>query len=135
MLFQVDLTGEPAEDVFREFWRGRKSDEDVRDFAQALVRGVLRHRVALDQTVGASAEHWRVERMAVVDRNVLRLAVYELLFDDETPPPVVIDEAIEIAKRYGSAESGGFINGILDDIRLRLERGELQRPADPEADD
>ncbi len=73
--------------------------------------------------------------MAVVDRNVLRLAVYEMLFDDDTPPLVVIDEAIEIAKRYGSAESGAFINGILDDIRIRCERGELRRPTQPDAGD
>ena len=134
MLFQVDLTGEPAEDVFREFWRGQRSDEDVRDFAQTLVRGVLSHRLALDAAVAASAEHWRVERMAVVDRNVLRLAVYEMLFHDDTPPPVVIDEAIEIAKKYGSAESGAFINGILDHIRIRHESGDLRRPAEPDTD-
>ena len=134
MLFQVDLTGEPAEDVFREFWRGQRSDEDVRDFAQTLVRGVLSHRLALDAAVAASAEHWRVERMAVVDRNVLRLAVYEMLFHDDTPPPVVIDEAIEIAKKYGSAETGAFINGILDHIRIRHESGDLRRPAEPDTD-
>jgi N utilization substance protein B len=133
MLFQVDLTGEPVGSVFAEFWKGQSAETEVRDFAESLVRGVLKHRETLDGAVAASAQHWRVERMAVVDRNVLRLAVYEILFHEETPPPVVIDEAIEVAKKYGSAESGSFINGILDDVRLRRDRGGLRRPVEPDA--
>jgi len=133
MLFQVDLAGEPVDSVFGEFWKGQKAETEVRDFAESLVRGVLQHREVLDGAVAASAQHWRVERMAVVDRNVLRLAVYEILFHDDTPAPVVIDEAIEVAKKYGSAESGSFINGILDDVRLRRDRGALRRPIEPDA--
>ena len=108
MLFQVDLTGEPVEEVFRQFWRGQNAEAEVRSFAELLVRGVLDHREDLDVTVGKSAENWRVDRMAVVDRNVLRLAVYEILFHAETPPAVVIDEAMEVAKKYGGAESGSL---------------------------
>jgi N utilization substance protein B len=125
MLFQVDLTGSPAAEVFEGFWEARTVDDDVRRFAERLVRGVVKHREALDEVVRASAEHWRVERMPVVDRNVLRMGVYELLYDPATPPIVAIDEAIEVAKRFGNAESGAFINGVLDSVRRRLEAGEL----------
>jgi len=128
MLFQADLTGSSPEEVFREFWSGHEVDDDVRAFAERLVSGVLEHRAALDAVVSESAENWRIERMAVVDRNVLRMGVYEILHLPETPPVVVIDEAIEIAKRFGSLESGAFINGILDDVRARHESGRLRVP-------
>lgn len=126
LLFQLDLTeADPADADFGRFWSGQSPAIDVQRFAEQLVRGVLAHAAALDGIVGASAEHWRIERMAVVDRNVLRIGVYEMLFHPETPAAVVIDEAIEIAKKYGSGESGSFINGILDDVRRRCERGEV----------
>jgi N utilization substance protein B len=102
------------------FWTSLEADEAVRSFAERLVNGVLADREAIDRRIVEAAEHWRIERMAVVDRNVLRLAVCELLWR-EIPPAVVIDEAIEIAKRFGSEESGGFINGILDSVRARVD--------------
>jgi N utilization substance protein B len=128
MLFQVDLTGSSVTDVFAEFWKGQSAEEDVRSFAERLVHGVVDHRTFLDKVVGVSAEHWRIERMAVVDRNVLRMGVYELVYEEDTPPAVVIDEAIEVAKKFGSVESGAFINGVLDDVLRRSHSGELQRP-------
>jgi N utilization substance protein B len=131
MLFQLDLTDSSVADVFVEFWKGQNAEDDVRAFAQRLVHGVLGHRAFLDSVVTASAEHWRIERMAVVDRNVLRMGVYELVYETDTPPVVVIDEAIEVAKKFGSVESASFINGVLDDVRRRAHRGELPRPDDP----
>ncbi len=125
MLFQIDLAGSAPEEVFEQFWAGQAAADDVRAFAEGLVRGVASERHALDAVVAGSTENWRLERMAVVDRNVLRMAVYEMLFDPEMPPVVAIDEAIEIAKKYGSEESGPFINGILDSVRRRIERGEV----------
>jgi N utilization substance protein B len=80
----------------------------------ALVRGVISHLPEIDAQVAQQAEHWRLERMAAVDRNILRLALYELMFTPDTPPAVVIDEAVELAKRYGSEHSGPFVNGLLD---------------------
>jgi N utilization substance protein B len=127
ILFQIDLTGGAPEEVFDDFWEGQEVREDVREFAEALVQGTHRERPTLDDVISSSAEHWRVERMSVVDRNVLRLAAYEMLFEPDTPPVVVIDEAIEIAKRFGTEDSGGFINGILDDVRRRIDRGEVTR--------
>ena len=79
--------------------------------------GVVQERPRLDRAISDQARHWRLERMAVVDRNVLRLAVWELFFDADTPPPVVIDEAVEVARRFGSEQSASFINGILDAVR------------------
>jgi len=125
MLFQIDLTGTTPPDVFATFWTGQETGEDVRAFAERLVLGVAGELRALDRAIAVSATNWRIERMAVVDRNVLRMAVYELLHDPATPAPVVIDEAIEVAKKFGSEDSGSFINGILDDVRRRVERGEL----------
>lgn len=127
MLFQIDLTGSAPEEVFAEFWLASTTDVASRAFAERIVRGVVEDRRELDRWIVGSAEHWRLERMAVVDRNVLRLAVYELLHESDTPPAVVIDEAIEIAKRFGSGESGAFINGILDSIRVRIEERSRSR--------
>ena len=121
ILFEVDLAGAPIDDVMERFWSGRKAETEVRGFAEQLVRGVLAGRQAIDDRIGSAAEHWRLERMATVDRNVLRMAIHELLTGDN-PAPVVIDEAIEVAKRYGGEGSGSFINGILDEVRVRLER-------------
>jgi len=123
MLFQLDLAGGSPDEVFEPFWEGQETDDEGRVFAERLVRGVTAEKARLDRTIAAAAENWRVERMAVVDRNVLRLAVYELMHEDDTPGAVVIDEAIEIAKRFGSEQSGSFINGVLDAVNRRLARG------------
>ncbi len=120
ILFQLDLTGGSPAEVSAQFWSGAAADDAERSFAERLVCGVTRQRQILDEWIVASAENWRLERMAVVDRNVLRLAVFELLEDVQTPVAVVIDEAVEIAKRFGSADSGAFINGVLDAVRRRI---------------
>lgn len=125
MLFQIDLTAASPGEVFRTFWVDQTGEEDIRAFAERLVSGVCGERARLDAVIAGSAENWRIERMPVVDRNVLRISIYEMLFEPETPPLVSIDEAIEVAKRFGTGESGGFINGVLDDVRRRIERGDL----------
>ena len=125
MLFQIDLTGVSPRDVFHDFWADHTTASEVRGFAEELVLGVYGDRRELDRWIIGASEHWRIERMAVVDRNVLRMAVHEMVHDPETPDAVIIDEAIEVAKKYGSEESGSFINGVLDAIRKRKERGEL----------
>ena len=125
MLFQIDLTGASAQEVFEDFWNP-PVEEAVRRFSEQLVLGVFERRRDMDRVISAAAEHWRVERMAVVDRNVLRMAIYEMLYDAQTPSAVAIDEAIEVAKKYGSAESGAFINGVLDAIRRGIDDGRIQ---------
>lgn len=127
MLFQMDLSGDAPETVFREFWAGQPSAVDeVRSFAEDLAAGTWGARDGLDRAIATCAENWRLERMAAVDRNVLRLAAFELLHRPDTPAAVAIDEAIEVVRKYGSEESARFVNGILDGLRRRIERGELR---------
>ena len=103
-----------------EFWERHPVDDDTREFASSLVRGAKRHQGEIDKRIISSTEHWDLDRMAVVDRNLLRLAVYELLFEPGVPGKVAINEAIEIAKKFGTAESSRFINGVLDRIHREL---------------
>jgi transcription antitermination factor NusB len=116
-LYQLDLHGAgdpgPHED---EFWGRHPVDHDTRSFAESLVRGSKQHQSKTDQLITQYAEHWDLERMAVVDRNILRLAVHELLWQPDVPPKVAINEAIELAKKFGTADSSRFINGLLDRI-------------------
>ena len=121
MLFQIDVTGASPGEVFQDFWQDQPAAPAERAFAQQLVLGVRDTLPDLDRRIAEAAEHWRIERMAVVDRNVLRMALHELLADPETPPAVVLSEAIEVAKKFGGAESGAFVNGVLDAIRRKLE--------------
>jgi transcription antitermination factor NusB len=120
-LYQLDLQEEmdPAPHA-TEFWSRHSLDGDARQFADELVRGAMAARREIDDTITRFTEHWDLERMAVVDRNILRLAVYELGWRTETPPKVVINEAIEIAKKFGTRESSRFINGILDRVHREL---------------
>lgn len=98
----------------------RLREAELRDFSLSLVLGVLRNRDELDQLIAAKADNWSVARMAATDRNVLRLGAYELRYTD-TPPRVAVDEAVELAKRFGSANSSQFVNGILDKLIERKE--------------
>jgi N utilization substance protein B len=136
MLFQLDVSGGTPAEVFPGFWELHEAPESAIEFAERLVRGVIAEREELDRWIGGAAEHWRLERMAVVDRNVLRIAIWELLHDRGTPAPVILDEAIEVGKKFGGGESGGFINGVLDTVRRRIEGGAgapgSARPAAPD---
>jgi transcription antitermination factor NusB len=120
-LYQLDLQGErDASPHAPDFWVQHPLDADVREFADALVRGSTTRQRQIDDIIVRYTEHWDLDRMAVVDRNILRLAVYELGWRSDTPPKVVINEAIEIAKKFGTRESGRFINGILDRVHREL---------------
>lgn len=130
MLFQLDLTGGSPAEVAKQFWAARETETIEREFADRLVHGVRERRDRLDRWILGSAVNWRLERMAVVDRNVLRLAVFEMLDEAETPSAVIIDEAVEVAKKFGGPESGSFINGILDAIQRRIGKGGVEGPAD-----
>jgi N utilization substance protein B len=124
MLFGADVVGIDSPFATDDFWNELGDsgfDEKTREFANNLVRGTLNNLEAIDDKIRTRAEHWRIERMAIVDRNVLRLAVYEFLFED-TPHTVVINEALEIARRFSTFEATQFINGILDAIKLDLEK-------------
>jgi transcription antitermination protein NusB len=123
MLFAQDLVDSTCETLTRDYWNelGETSiDEKTRAFANHLVCGTLKELKAIDNRIRTRAEHWRIERMAIVDRNVLRLAVYEFVYLD-TPGTVAINEALEIARRFSTYEATQFINGILDAIKQDLE--------------
>jgi N utilization substance protein B len=117
LLFQLDVRKEkPSATLFKRFWAGEETDVDIREFAEEIVRGTYKHLRTINAKVLACAKNWTLERMATVDRNVLRLAAYEILYRLDIPPNVTINEAIELAKKYGTDESGAFVNGILDSV-------------------
>ena len=117
ILFQLELSGgELNEEMLREFWEGNDEDDDVKDFTRDIVSTTLANLDAIDNIIKKAAEHWSIERMAVIDRNILRAAACELFYRPDIPNAVVINEAIEIAKKYSTRESAAFINGILDKL-------------------
>ena len=120
MLYQWDVGAQPVGKVLESFWRLGEQPKSARSFARKLVEGTIANVGEIDVLISEHAEHWRMERMATVDRNVLRLAVYEFLRED-TPKKVVINEALEITKKFSTPEAVQFINGILDAVRLKLE--------------
>ena len=122
-LYQVD-THRPAdiEKALAEFWSQNDAAKNVREFADGLIHGALAKMPEVDVKIRALADNWDFERLAVVDRNILRLAIYEMLFCPEIPPVVSINEAIEIAKKFSTAESGKFVNGLLDRAKKDLLR-------------
>jgi len=124
-LYQVDLASADPIDALSNAWRSEEGSPDsaALDFSDKLVRGVVAEREQIDQLIERHSHHWRVDRMSKVDRNVLRLAVWELLHEEETPRRVVLNEAIELAKRFGTEESGAFINGVLDKVASKLPEG------------
>ena len=123
MLYQLDIrkASSPAE-VVDGFWVESEASADIRLFAQHLFMGTAKHLAELDKLIAAHADNWEMKRMAVIDRNILRLGAFELLHGDDAPPKVCINEAIELAKRFGDTESGKFINGILDAIHKENAR-------------
>lgn len=122
MLYQWDLTRAPMDEVASSFWRVRSGTEETKAMAERLARGAQTHAARLDGLIAEAATNWRFDRIATIDRNLLRVAAYELDMERDTPPSVVIDEAVEIAKRFGEADSPSFVNGVLDAVR-RMVRG------------
>jgi transcription antitermination protein NusB len=116
MLFAIDSTGAPAAEVIRDYWREMPGDAEGRAYADELVRGVVSDLTELDGRIRTASTNWRLERMNRVDRNLLRLGAYELVHRSEVPRAVILDEAVEIAKRYGTDDSSAFINGVLDRV-------------------
>ena len=133
MLFGADVIRGRQDFTTDDYWEelgDADLDGRLRDFANKLVNGTIENLEKIDDRIRTRAEHWRIERMAIVDRNVLRLAVYEFLFED-TPHTVVINEALEIARRFSTFEATQFINGILDAIKLDLQKADSTNGDDP----
>jgi N utilization substance protein B len=132
-LYQYDAmtesSGEPSspEEQLSLFWERSDSPvpDDLKEFSSVLILGACKNIAHIDDIIGKFSEHWRLSRMSKIDRNILRLSIYELLYLSSIPPAVTINEAVELGKRFGTEESGSFINGILDKIRIARDEGEL----------
>lgn len=117
MLYQYELNLTPLPELFENFWlQNPEYPSDVRSFTELLVRGTVSHFDRINEVVSKYAENWQLNRMAVIDRNILRFATFELLFCNDIPPKVTINEAVNIAKKFSQEDSGKFVNGILDRI-------------------
>jgi N utilization substance protein B len=129
-LYQIDVASTDLDEALSRFWRSFEPVErEVREMAEALVRGVAQHRREIDDAIETVSTNWRLDRMAKVDRNVLRLAAHELLHRPDVPVKVAINEAIELGKKYGSESSGAFVNGVLDKMASGLPPARRGEPA------
>lgn len=131
-LFADDLQGKVSEEAHAGFWSLHSARPGARGLAEAWVKGVHENRERIDAEIASVLKNFSMERLAVVDRNILRLAVYELMFSDDLPAPVILNEAIEIAKALGDTESGGFVNGVLQKLSEKLRGKPAPQPATPE---
>ena len=117
ILYQIDITKDQPQKALDLFWaEHHEEEESVKEFATTLVNGTMQSVQKIDEIISKYAANWQINRMAKVDLNIMRMAAYELLYDEEIPPKVSINEAIELAKKYGDVESSKFVNGILDKI-------------------
>jgi N utilization substance protein B len=123
ILFQLEFNKPRIEKAVDQFWKEKKASEEIRDYSNWIVKGIVSHQEEIDNLIQSLSNHWRLSRMAHVDRNILRIAVFEFLYEKDIAPAVIITEAIEIAKKYSSDESAAFVNGILDAIKKKLEIG------------
>lgn len=124
VLYQMDITHDSYEACLNNFWQseiGERLEDEVKDFTAQLVKGVADNLAKIDATISQHATNWQLKRIAVVDRNILRISCFELMFREDIPPKVSINEAIELAKKYSNPEASKFVNGILDKIKLEKE--------------
>lgn len=121
ILYQIDITKDTVDEALENFWLANADesiDDEIKNFSRGLIQGTLEKQGIIDEKLNSYANNWSLNRMAVVDRNILRLGCFELLFRDDIPPKVSINEAVELAKKYSGGEAGKFVNGILDKIKL-----------------
>jgi N utilization substance protein B len=122
ILYQMDIVKSGASETTDKYWQGTddKPEAEILEFSNRLVRGVSENMGRIDEIISTYAKNWEIKRMAVVDRNIIRMAAYELIFLEDIPPKVSLNEAIDIAKKYGDEDSGKFVNGILDRINKEV---------------
>lgn len=123
ILYQIDVRKDPEDKILVDFWKNIETEPEVSDFSAKIVIGTIRNKKKIDEMITKYASNWKLSRMAVIDRNVLRMATYELLFCEDIPPKVSINEAVDLAKKFGDTESGKFVNGILDKINKEEAAG------------
>jgi N utilization substance protein B len=122
ILYQWDVTREPIQHVFNLFWKVRSGTPEMKKMAERLARGAQADVERLDAAITAALTNWRFDRVAIIDRNIMRLAAYELMREMDTPSSVIIDEAVEMAKRFGEADSPPFVNGVLDAVKTNVRK-------------
>ncbi len=119
ILYRVEISKESLESSIEDFWTREDCSKEVKEFANFLVRGTLGNLSNIDELISRYTDNWEIKRMAVIDKNILRLGSFEIIYMDDMPYKVSINEAIELAKKYGDVESGKFVNGVLDKIRAK----------------
>ena len=122
ILFQIEFEDAECDTIVAQYWENRKIHEEIKEYSTWLVSGIISHKGEIDDTIQSVSEHWRISRMALVDRNILRMAVFEILYEENIDTAVVINEAIEIARKYSGNEAATFVNGILDGARKKMEK-------------
>ena len=132
-MYGFELNQYELPQMLDNFWSLNSGKKDARWFAEKLINGTLEHMEDIDGLIVQHTLNWNLDRIAIIDRNILRLTAYELLYCDDIPPVVSINEAVDIAKKYSTPESGGFVNGVLDKLRKVLENEDQTNPAEGEA--
>ncbi len=125
-LYLMDVAHMPAENAINSVLKGEKISPKLREFAEQLTLGTEKNLDPINEAIKKYADNWEISRMAAIDRNILRLSAFELMFDSETPISVIIDEAVEIAKHFSTPDSGKFVNGILDKIKFERPAGKAE---------
>jgi transcription antitermination protein NusB len=131
VLYQLEMSGEGSEQALRSFAESFEHSPPARAFGEDLVRGVLGQREQIDGCIATASEHWRMERLSRVDANIIRIAVYEMTRSPALPIEIAINEAIEVARKFGTAESAAFVNGLLDQVAKSLGLARQQKAASP----
>jgi transcription antitermination protein NusB len=119
-LYNLELNHQEVDEALKGFWEMNPADDSCKEFAEILIKGTNEHQTEIDAIIDRFTINWDIERIAIVDRNVLRIGIYEMLFRDDIPPVVSINEAVDIAKKFSTAESGKFVNGILDKVKIEV---------------
>ena len=117
ILYRIEISKDSMEDSMKDFWSREEVEKEVQDFANSIVKGTSKDLSKINEIISKYADNWDIKRMAVIDKNILRMGIYEILYREDIPPKVSINEAIELAKKYGDVDSGKFVNGILDKVR------------------
>lgn len=129
VLYQIDITKGDFKEALRDYWSNHKQIKLIKDFTSKLVTGTIQNKPEIDKLITRYAANWTILRMATIDRNIIRMAVFELLYTPEVPPKVCINEAVDLAKKFGDMDSGKFVNGVLDRINKEQLRTEQQQGA------
>ncbi len=119
-LYQLEFDQAEVDEKITQFWKEKRAGKDIREYSEWLIKGVLSRVDEIDAAIQSTSEHWRISRMTLIDRNILRLATFELLAAESLAPAIIINEAIEIAKKYSGPEAALFVNGILDSLRKKM---------------